>query len=732
MSCWRRRRAGSASTRSSTVFVASSVAGRGDDERFRPSRAHPGSPPRIRSHGHPDEPVHPRAPRARIRQAHPPGRAREPLSEGRHADDGRAADRRRRHRHLFLPSLRAGRVHVRPAGGSRRRRRARCLRRLPQRPNRRRHPRSAEADLADGRRVRRSVADPADLSDRPDRGAVRRPRLDRPTHLRRVRRACHRRRCERGEHHGRPRRPLRRDAGDRLRRIHADRAAQRADRAAEPCAPVCADHRRAAGVPLVQRPPGADLHRGFGGAVPGGHARGDRADHGPDPRPAVDRDHLRHRDDVGDPPGGVLQDDGRPATVPDEPDPPPLRARRLGRGEDHHPFLDRGDPRGPARRDPLPRLDPPPVVMTMTTPDVLDLDTLTLAAVRAGALRDRPVTVLGLARSGIALTRFFVDAGAAVTVYDGRRSDELGEAIAALGGRAVRLMLGPDVDPSAAWAGASLVATSPSISPDFPTTEPALRSALRALVDARGAGDATVPALVSEADLFLRLCPAPTVGVTGTKGKTTTSSLTAAILAAHPSHPVILGGNIGSPLIERVSELTPAHRVVDELSELQLPTLSRGTTVAVYTNVTADHLDRHGTLEAYRAVKRRLMELVPDGGAVVLNAEDAVVSTYEPRAGVTTVTYRRGAPVAGGMGVVDGWIVADGVPALDAGGRASSGQIMPVAELAIPGAHNISNALAGIATGLLFGVEPEAIRSAARHSPASSTAWSTSPPSTAS
>ncbi|MFL5674699.1 MAG: hypothetical protein ACJ779_06815, partial [Chloroflexota bacterium] len=79
----------------------------------------------------------------------------------------------------------------------------------------------------------------------------------------------------------------------------------------------------------------------------------------------------------------------------------------------------------------------------MTTPDLLDLDALTLDAVRAGALRDRPVTVLGLARSGIALSRFFVDAGAAVTVYDGRRSDELGEAIAALGGRAVRLMLGP-------------------------------------------------------------------------------------------------------------------------------------------------------------------------------------------------------------------------------------------------------------------------------------------------
>ena len=114
--------------------------------------------------------------------------------------------------------------------------------------------------------------------------------------------------------------------------------------------------------------------------------------------------------------------------------------------------------------------------------------------------------------------------------------------------------------------------------------------------------------------------------MTGTKGKTTTSSLTAAILAADPAHPVILGGNIGLPLIERLDELTPAHRVVDELSELQLPTLSRGTTVAVYTNVTADHLDRHGSLEAYRRVKRLLAELVDPAGALVLNAEDPVVA----------------------------------------------------------------------------------------------------------
>ena len=105
--------------------------------------------------------------------------------------------------------------------------------------------------------------------------------------------------------------------------------------------------------------------------------------------------------------------------------------------------------------------------------------------------------------------------------------------------------------------------------------------------------------MVSEIDLFLRLCPAVTVGVTGTKGKTTTSSLIAAVLE-QGTEPVILGGNIGTPLVERLPELTSRHRVVVELSELQLPTLSRGTDVSVYTHVTSDHLDRHGDLDAYR------------------------------------------------------------------------------------------------------------------------------------
>ncbi len=356
--------------------------------------------------------------------------------------------------------------------------------------------------------------------------------------------------------------------------------------------------------------------------------------------------------------------------------------------------------------------------MPMTTRQPIDLDGLDIEAIRAGVLQGRPVTVLGFARSGIALARFFADAGATVTVYDGRVASELGAAISALGDRTVSLALGPDVDPGTTWADADLVATSPSINADYPTTEPRLRAALRDLLDARAHGDAHVPSVVSEPDLFLRLCVAPTIGVTGTKGKTTTASLTAAILATDPGHPAVLGGNIGIPIVERLPDLTPDHRVVDELSELQLPTLSRGTTVAVYTNVTSDHLDRHGSLERYRLAKQRLAELVDPDGALVLNAEDPVVSGYGRLGTARAVTYQRGTPPAGGLGVVDDWIVARDVErlALAGGGPAMTGpdgRIMPIAELAIPGAHNVANALAAVSVGLLFGIEPAAIRAAA-------------------
>ena len=341
-------------------------------------------------------------------------------------------------------------------------------------------------------------------------------------------------------------------------------------------------------------------------------------------------------------------------------------------------------------------------------PEPIQLDRLDLRS-----FHGRPVAVLGLARSGLALCRFLADRGAAVTAYDARPAAELATEVASLAGlegRPVRLLLGPEVDPAQALEEQALICTSPSISSRYPTTEPRLRSALR-----RVEADGRVP-VVSEVDLFLRLCPAATVGVTGTKGKTTTASLVAAVLG-RGAPPVMLGGNIGTPLIERVAELTPNHRVVLELSELQLPTLSRGTDVAVFTHVTSDHLDRHGSVEAYRAVKRRLAELAPATGRLVLNAEDPIVAGYAEAGAAAAVYYLRSAPSPGGVGVRDGWIVADSVERVPAagGGFAATGpdgRIMPLGEVLLAGAHNTSNVLAAVAVGLLFGIAPDGIRAA--------------------
>jgi UDP-N-acetylmuramoylalanine--D-glutamate ligase len=142
--------------------------------------------------------------------------------------------------------------------------------------------------------------------------------------------------------------------------------------------------------------------------------------------------------------------------------------------------------------------------------------------------------------------------------------------------------------------------------------------------------------------------------------------------------------------------------------------------VAAFTNVTADHLDRHGSLEAYRAVKRRLAELVDPAGALVLNDDDPIVAAYAGPTAARVVRYRRGELRPGGLGLAHGWIVADAIAPIPAARveaaaapGASGGRIMPVAELGIPGEHNVSNAMAAVAVALLFGIAPEAIRRAA-------------------
>lgn len=303
-------------------------------------------------------------------------------------------------------------------------------------------------------------------------------------------------------------------------------------------------------------------------------------------------------------------------------------------------------------------------------------------------LRGRRVLVLGLARSGVAATRMLVDAGAEVTVYDRRSADDLADALAGLEGRAPSLALAvPAAEVERLLASAELAVTSPSISSRFPTTEPWLREALAA-VEARG-----VPVL-GEVDLFLSLTRARVLAVTGTKGKTTTTALIGAILEA-AGMPHAVGGNIGTPLIERVDELGPDEWAVLELSELQLPTIPRGADIAVYTNIGADHLDRHGSLEAYRAVKARLAEL-SEGGIVILNADDAGCRALGARLSADLRWY--GLDDESLPASVRGEVVTvEGEP------------VLPAVEVPLPGRHMLSNVLAAALAARLAGASVTAI-----------------------
>ncbi len=229
---------------------------------------------------------------------------------------------------------------------------------------------------------------------------------------------------------------------------------------------------------------------------------------------------------------------------------------------------------------------------------------------------------LGLFGGGLGAARWLVARGARVTVTDLRDARTLAASLDALAGAPVELVLGEHRE--ADFARADLVVANPAVPP-----------ASRFLALARAAG----ARVTSDVELFLERTPARVVAITGTQGKSSTCHLTAELLA-RSGVPARLAGNVGRSPLELDGALEPRDVVVLELSSYQLehlppaplaPGLARAAAVAV-TNVLADHLERHGTLEAYAAAKRRIVELCAPGGVALLPSERAF-DAWQPAAG---------------------------------------------------------------------------------------------------
>ncbi len=242
--------------------------------------------------------------------------------------------------------------------------------------------------------------------------------------------------------------------------------------------------------------------------------------------------------------------------------------------------------------------------------------------------RGKSVVILGLARQGVALARYLAQAGARVTVSDRQTEETLAASLAALSDLTIEYVLGDH--PLTLLERADLLCLSGGVP-----------YALPIVIEARRRG---VP-LSNDSQVFLEVCPpgVTVVGITGSAGKTTTTTLVGRMLTTqaeggkmraeeqqdfHPSsfivHPssVWVGGNIGNPLISDVGQMQPGDLVVMELSSFQLELMTRSPQVAAVLNLTPNHLDRHGTLEAYAAAKSNILRYQAPDEVAVLGWDD--------------------------------------------------------------------------------------------------------------
>src|SRR6202167_3556160 len=307
-------------------------------------------------------------------------------------------------------------------------------------------------------------------------------------------------------------------------------------------------------------------------------------------------------------------------------------------------------------------------------------------------LKDKRVLVVGLGKSGVASALFLKAHGARVTVSDTKSGDELRNEIPALLDHGITVETGGHGERT--FRGQDLIVVSPGVRIDLPM-----------LVHARAMREA----VVGEIELAAQFLPGPIVAITGSNGKTTTTTLTGEILAAG-GIPTLVGGNIGTPAISLAERANPETASVLEVSSFQLETIQMfRPRVAVVLNVTPDHLDRHQTFEAYVNAKARIFENQRGDDFAVLNEDDPTCVEMAARTKAQVFWFSRLKEVTQGAWVSDGKILFR-----DGSGEKSQREVMQVSEIPLKGAHNLENVLAAVCAGALMGCPPEKIRQTVR------------------
>ena len=305
-------------------------------------------------------------------------------------------------------------------------------------------------------------------------------------------------------------------------------------------------------------------------------------------------------------------------------------------------------------------------------------------------LNNKRVLVVGLGKSGVASALFLRSRGAQVTVSDSKPQEQLSEEIPILLDHGIIIETGGHGERT--FHGQDLIVVSPGVPADSPP-----------LVQARALGEP----VIGEIELAAQFLPKSIVAITGSNGKTTTTTLTGEIITAG-GYPTRVGGNIGTPAISLVATARPDSVVVLEVSSFQLETIQTfRARVAVVLNVTPDHLDRHRTFETYVDAKARIFENQQADDFAVLNADDSVCVGLAGRTRAQVFWFSRKKEVQQGASLRDGRILF----------RDSSGQqeIMVASEIPLKGTHNLENVLAAVCAGKLSGCNYTAIREAVRN-----------------